>query len=179
MSAEPHNSQHLIRAERLISHCLNGLEQAEQRRRHARERLGFELEQFLLPLDRISGGLSGVIESMAADRQDNRLQRWQGQLQQLLTPLDSGLQVLRDLLLMLDSGSEPAPGDTSNITKTPQQQKNQQLLQLLLLRQKQILLLEAQLDELRQQVFSLQESPDSNPGVKLEAAQPSTPSIFS
>jgi hypothetical protein len=180
MSAEsPHTSPQLERAERLISHCIRALEQANQRRRQDRQRLAFEVEQLLLPLNQLSGGLSGVIESMAADRQDNRLQRWQGQLQQLLDPLDSSLQLLRDLGVTLEHDPEPAPGATT----TSQPQKSQQLLQLLALRQKQVLQLESQVIELRQQLFDLEQSPKpeatSEPATKPAAAQPSTPSIFS
>jgi hypothetical protein len=180
MSAEfPLTSPQLERAERLISHCLSALEQAEQRRSQDRQRLAFEVEQLLLPLDQLSGGLSGVIESMAADRQDNRLQRWQGQLQQLLDPLDSSLQLLRDLRVTLEHDPKPAPATTS----TPQQQKSEQLLQLLALRQKQVLQLESQVIELRQQLFDLQQRPEpeatAEPAKEPAAAQANTPSIFS
>jgi hypothetical protein len=180
MSLEsPHNSQQLERAERLISHCIHALEEAEQRRRQDRQRLAFEVEQTLLPLDQLSGGLSSVIEAMAADRQDNRLQRWQGQLQQLLDPLDSSLQVLRDLIVMLDH--DPMPASTAaSPTREP---KSQQLLQLLARRQKQVLDLSTQVIELRQQLFDLEQSPDPKPAAEpttaSAAGQPSTPSIFS
>jgi chromosome segregation ATPase len=173
--------QALLRAERLLSHSLEGLERGQQQRRHDRHSLALELEQALLPLRELNSGLGGVIEEMAADRQDNRLQRWQGRLQQLLQPMDEGTQRLQELLVLLD---QPLPPATAAEPAAPRalQERVQQLEQLLQRRQKQVLGLQAELQTLQQQLFaasvSATPSADALPPEPGED-QSSTPSIFS
>lgn len=170
-------AEQLLRAERLLAHSLAGLEQAEAARRHDRERVALEVEHLLLNLNTLSQGLTTVIEELARDRQDNRLQRWQGQLQQLLTPLDHSGQALRELIAMLDGPLERSSNGASP-RSTPEQQR-QQLQELLALRQKQIVLLQAEVSELQQQgASSSSQQPSPEPGTVAPAPQPTTPSIF-
>lgn len=188
----------IARAERLLTHAVEAVEQERRQRRHDRDALAFELEQLLLPLDSLAAGLVAVIEGMARDRQDNRLQRWQGQLQQLLDPLDSALQQCRDELTCLDQPLQVAPGTpgpgTDGSLTTPKQQQgqqqqrtqqqSQQLAQLLALRQQQVLELQAECRELQRQLFAQEALLHGGPqGLSAslgdgEIPQPSTPSIF-
>jgi hypothetical protein len=174
--------QLLLRAERLLAHSVEGLREGERRRRRDRDRLALEVEQLLTPLEALSSGLARVIEELAQDRQDNRLQRWQGQLQQLLTPLDSGTQSLKDLLVQLDQPLrhelEAVPGGMREV------RRQEQLQQLLLLRQKQVLQLQSEVSALQAELFSRESGPAPGAGDEPAPAdggafQGSTPSIFS
>ena len=154
--------QLLLRAERLLEHSIAGLHEQESRRRRDRDQVGFALEQLLQPLEKLSGGLSRMIEEMAQHRQDNRLQRWQGQLQQLLTPLDVSQQELRELVVLLDqpldqlqTQSEKSPTDLRS--RAGEQQKRLQLVQLLALRQKQMGQLQSEVVALQRQLFESQQ----------------------
>lgn len=154
--------QLLLRAERLLEHSIAGLHEQESRRRRDRDQVGFALEQLLQPLEQLSGGLSRMIEEMAQHRQDNRLQRWQGQLQQLLTPLDVSQQELRELVVLLDqpldqlqTQSEKSPTDLRS--RAGEQQKRLQLVQLLALRQKQMGQLQSEVVALQRQLFESQQ----------------------
>jgi chromosome segregation ATPase len=154
--------QLLLRAERLLEHSIAGLHEQESRRRRDRDQVGFALEQLLQPLEQLSGGLSRMIEEMAQHRQDNRLQRWQGQLQQLLTPLDVSQQELRELVVLLDqpldqlqTQSEQSPTDLRS--HAGEQQKRLQLVQLLALRQKQMGQLQSEVVALQRQLFESQQ----------------------
>lgn len=154
--------QLLLRAERLLEHSIAGLHEQESRRRRDRDQVGFALEQLLQPLEQLSGGLSRMIEEMAQHRQDNRLQRWQGQLQQLLTPLDVSQQELRELVVLLDqpldqlqTQSEQSPTDLRS--RAGEQQKRLQLVQLLALRQKQMGQLQSEVVALQRQLFESQQ----------------------
>lgn len=154
--------QLLLRAERLLVHSIAGLHEQESRRRRDRDQVGFALEQLLQPLEQLSGGLSRMIEEMAQHRQDNRLQRWQGQLQQLLTPLDVSQQELRELFVLLDqpldqlqTQSEKSPTDLRS--RAGEQQKRLQLVQLLALRQKQMGQLQSEVVALQRQLFESQQ----------------------
>lgn len=154
--------QLLLRAERLLEHSIAGLHEQESRRRRDRDQVGFALEQLLQPLEQLSGGLSRMIEEMAQHRQDNRLQRWQGQLQQLLTPLDVSQQELRELVVLLDQPldqlqdqSEQSP--TELRSRAGEQQKRLQLVQLLALRQKQMGQLQSEVVALQRQLFESQQ----------------------
>jgi hypothetical protein len=190
--SSPHwqrTSAAIVRAERLLAHAVEAIEQERRQRRRDRDALGFELEQMLLTLDSLAAGLVAVIEAMARDRQDNRLQRWQGQLQELLDPLDSALQLCRDELTRLDNPLEHSmetrgPGADGSSTPQRQQQKNQQLTQLLSLRQQQVLELQAECSELQRQLFTQEALLHRGPKALStsqgdgEVTQPSTPSIF-
>lgn len=154
--------QLLLRAERLLEHSIAGLHEQESRRRRDRDQVGFALEQLLQPLEQLSGGLSRMIEEMAQHRQDNRLQRWQGQLQQLLAPLDVSQQELRELVVLLDQPldqlqdqSEQSP--TELRSRAGEQQKRLQLVQLLALRQKQMGQLQSEVVALQRQLFESQQ----------------------
>ena len=180
----PANQQALTRAERLLAHCLEGLRRQRQQRRADRDRLALDVEQVLQPLDQLNAGLVAVIEAMAADRQDNRLQRWQGELQRLLDPLDSGMQGLRELLIVLDEplASPPVDDSLEAASERRADQQRQQLLQLLAQRQKQVLQLQSELATLQLQVFqsspadnAAEDAPDSAPATD----QSGSPSIFS
>jgi chromosome segregation ATPase len=165
-SASTDLDQLLLRAERLLEHSIAGLHEQESRRRRDRDQVGFALEQLLQPLEQLSGGLSRMIEEMAQHRQDNRLQRWQGQLQQLLTPLDASQQELRELVVLLDqpleqplerlqAQSEQSPTDLRS--RAGEQQKRLQLVQLLALRQKQMGQLQSEVVALQRQLFESQQ----------------------
>jgi len=162
------------RAERLLEHSLLGLQQADQKRRLDRDRIALQLEQLRLPLEELSGGLTALIEDMARDRQDNRLLGWQGRLQQLLTPLDMGVQGLRDLVALLDQPLERA---LSGDAISGEGRRRQPLQQLLVQRQKQVLQLQAEVRDLQRQLF---EAHNVGPPAAVDPRdQPTTPSIFS
>ena len=199
MSAEDlwqQTSPQLLRAERLLAHCLEALQEARRQRRRDRDRVALELELLLPTVEALTTCLSGVIEELAQDRQDNRLQRWQGQLQQLLTPLDSGTRLLRELLVQLDQPLADEIGADPGATRAQRQQ--QQLQQLLALRQKQVLQLQAEVSALQAQLFRQGAGPapdgagadagaegggdgGANAGAEggADQGQGSTPSIFS
>lgn len=176
-----HTADQLLRAERLLQHSLNGLEQESAHRRQERDRIALELEQMLTPLDALSDGLTRLIDDMARDRQDNRLQRWQGQLQQLLSPLDQGMQLLRELVVQLDHPLQPAVnGDPQPGRASPDAQQHQQLALLLALRQKQVLQLQSEVQTLQEQLFmtaSQQPTAPDRPQLTAEEGI-ATPSIF-
>lgn len=168
------------RAERLLEHSLAGLHRAEQLRRADRDRIALQLEQLCLPLEELSGGLAALIEDMARDRQDNRLLRWQGRLQQLLTPLDLGVQGLRDLVALLD---QPLDRSTPVDGQSTPTRKRYQLQQLLIQRQKQVLQLQTEVRELQLQLFAAQAASEPEaavtPAEDAPEVQPRTPNIFS
>lgn len=175
--------QEMTRAERLLQHSLQRIEQERQARRADRERIALELESQISTLQTLTQGLADLIASMDADRHDNRSRRWQGQLEQLLAPLDSGLEHLRDLLVRLD---QPLPTSSNDLQEQRQHQQREQLQQLLSRRQQQVIKLEAEVQDLRCQLFA-QSSLTGDPEAFAEAEaamnpdnnQTSTPSIFS
>lgn len=175
--------QEMTRAERLLQHSLQRIEQERQARRADRERIALELEGQISDLTGLAKGLADLIANMEADRHDNRSRRWQGQLEQLLAPLDSGLEHLRDLLVRLD---QPLPTSSNDPQEQRQHQQREQLQQLLSRRQQQVIKLEAEVQDLRCQLFA-QSSLTREAGTVLEAEaatntddhQTSTPSIFS
>ena len=149
----PQIETQLLRAELLLERSIHQLDQGASRQQQQKAGIALGLEQILSPLQKHGAGLADVIESMAADRQDNRSQRWQGQLQELLIPIDSVTMQLQELLLQLESTAPLAPSET-------QQKSNRepghrlQLQQLLALRQRQVLQLQAEVKALRQQLFN-------------------------
>jgi hypothetical protein len=171
----------LLRAERLLAHSLDGIRQQQLLRRQDRDQIAFELEQLLQPLEGLSGALVAVIEEMAQHRQDNRLQRWQGQLQQQLDPLDQEVLRLREQLVLLDqplSHEQPCDGSAAQ----RQRHKQQQLVELLAHRQKQVMALQLERSALQLQLFEAEQHLVSLGDVEpaaLASDQPSTPSIFS
>jgi hypothetical protein len=196
MSAAPtpelwqHTEQALLRAERLLAHGLEGIRREQQLRRSDRDRIAFELEQLIPPLEGLSAALVEVIEAMTQARQDNQLLRWQGQLQQQLDPLDEGLRLLREQLVLLD---QPLAHDQSDALRDDvscrrERQKQQQLVQLLAHRQRQVMALQAERSALRAQLFAADQrlaslaagqeadDPDVTAG---SPDQTITPSIFS
>ncbi len=168
-------AEQLLRAERLLQHSVNSLDQAAVGRRRERDRIALELEQLLNPLAALSQGLTRLIEEMAGGRQDNRLQRWQGQLQQLLSPLDLGMQMLEELVIQLDQPPDQPSDDPRD------HQKRQQLQQLLALRQKQVTQMQAEVRSLQQQLFAAtsQEQPAADAPQGPDGDAIGTPSIFS
>ena len=172
-------AEQLLRAERLLQHSVNSLDQAALGRRRERDRIALELEQLLNPLADLSQGLTRLIEEMAGGRQDNRLQRWQGQLQQLLSPLDLGRQMLEELVIQLDQPLDHLPDQPSRDSRD--HQKRQQLQQLVALRQKQVMQMQAEVRSLQQQLFAAtsQERPAVDAPQGPEGDAISTPSIFS
>ena len=172
----------LGRAERLLHHSLERIDRERQSRRADRERLALELERMITDLETLSSGLTELITSMGGDRQDNRSRRWQGQLLQLLSPVDIGLEQLRDLLTWLDQDLEPAEQDPQAQRRV--QQQNQMKL-LLNRRQQQVIKLEAEVQELRSRLFAMTATNDSEPQViapltsSTDSDQNEHPSIFS
>lgn len=175
--------QEMTRAERLLQHSLQRIEFERQERRVDRERIALEIERQISGLTGLAQGLADLIASMETDRHDNRSRRWQGQLEQLLAPLDSGLEHLRDLLVRLD---QPLNATASTPQDQRQRQQGEQLQQLLSRRQQQVIKLEAEVQDLRCQLFA-QSNLTGEAGTALEAEaatapdsdQTSTPSIFS
>ena len=143
-----------LRAERLLEHCLLKLNKSEAERQQGLNKVAFELEQLLLPLIQLNEGIETIITEMSVDRQDNRLQRWQGQLQQLLSPLDNGKQNLQELVEKLDQSINSGKNLSNNsIPLQREERKRNQLQELLALRQKQVLQLQAEVNELQKQLF--------------------------
>lgn len=143
-----------LRAERLLEHCLLKLNKSEAERQQGLNKVAFELEQLLPPLIQLNEGIEIIITEMSVDRQDNRLQRWQGQLQQLLTPLDNGKQNLQELVEKLDQSINSGKNLSNNsIPLQREERKRNQLQELLALRQKQVLQLQAEVSELQKQLF--------------------------
>lgn len=173
--------QALLRAERLLAHGVEAVRQQQRLRRQDRDQIAFELEQLLQPLEGLSAALVAVIEEMAQHRQDNRLQRWQGQLQQQLDPLDEELLRLREQLALLDQplGHEQPAGGAAG---QRQRQKQQQLVDLLAHRQKQVMALQLERSALQLQLFEAEQRlaafQSTDPSAEA-GGQPSTPSIFS
>ena len=173
--------QQLLRAERLLAHGVDAVRQQQQLRRHDRDHIAFELDQLLQPLEGLSAALVAVIEEMAQHRQDNRLQRWQGQLQQQLDPLDEELQRLREQLVLLDqplAHEQPQGGAAAQ----RERRKQQQLVELLGHRQKQVMALQLERRSLQMQLFEAEQQLAASTGLEQTSAtddQPSTPSIFS
>ena len=175
--------QEMTGAERLLQHSLQRIEWERQERQTDRERIALEIERQIGGLTGLAQGLADLISSMDTDRHDNRSRRWQGQLEQLLAPLDSGLEHLRNLLVLLD---QPLAAAVSTPQEQRQQQQREQLQQLLSRRQQQVIKLEAEVQDLRCQLFAQSTlKGDSGPVAKADQAaeastdHTSTPSIFS
>lgn len=177
--------QEFSRAERLLeAACLQIQEHGEQTHQE-RARVGLELEQALAPLQQLSADLGLVIEAMAQERQDNRMQRWQGELQQLLLPVDEAQLQLQQVLLQLDlplaeAWQGQAPREARSLFK------RLQLHQLLAQRQRQVQQLQAEVRELRGDLFqALSRQPLLAEGTGSDDADSATepsdaiPSIFS
>lgn len=168
----------LLRAERLVERSVERLQAREDSHRQERGRLGLDIERSLQPIQALSAGLSRMIEAMAEIRQDNRIQRWQGQLQELLTPVDEAELQLQELLLQLE---QPGPDhwQGQDLSQARPAIQRLQLQQLLARRQRQVQELQAELRELRSQSWQadqpmVQESPAPEP---LEERR-TQPSIF-
>lgn len=144
--------QEFSRAERLLeAACLQLQEHGEQNQQE-RARVGLELEQALEPLQQLVAGLGLVIEAMAQERQDNRIQRWQGELQQLLLPVDEAQLQLQQVLLQLEMPlAEAWQGKDLREARPMIQQL--QLQQLLAQRQRQVQQLQAEVRQLRGELF--------------------------
>jgi hypothetical protein len=173
--------QQLLRAERLLAHGVDAVRQQQLLRRQDRDQIAFELQQLLLPLEGLSAALVAVIEEMAQHRQDNRLQRWQGRLQQQLDPLDEELQRLREQVVLLDQPLEHEQSQASAAAQR-ERRKQQQLVELLGHRQKQVMALQLERRALQLQLFEAEQQLAALRGADQTPAtddQPSTPSIFS
>jgi hypothetical protein len=142
----------LLRAERLLERSIQQLEEKSERHDQHKSRVALELERILAPLQQLNQGLGTVIENMAHERQDNRSQRWQGQLQDLMTPLDSAILLLQEVLIQLE---EPADSQASggDVVSARARGQRLQLQQLLALRQRQVLELQAEVQALRKELF--------------------------
>ena len=178
--------QEMTRAERLLQHSLQRIEWERQERQTDRERIALEIERQIGGLTGLAQGLANLISSMDTDRHDNRSRRWQGQLEQLLAPLDSGLEHLRNLLVLLDQPLPAAVSTPQEQRQQRQQQQREQLQQLLSRRQQQVIKLEAEVQDLRCQLFAQSTlKGDSGPVAEADLAaeastdHTSTPSIFS
>ena len=171
----------LLRAERLLAHGVEAVLDQQRLRRQDRNQIAFELEQLLQPLEGLSAALVAVIEEMAQHRQDNRLMRWQGQLQQQLDPLDEELLRLREQLAILDQPLQHEQLADGPAAKR-QRHKQQQMVDLLAHRQKQVMALQLERSALQLQLFEAEQRLAALGGAAQAAEagdQPSTPSIFS
>ena len=178
-----HNTEReFLRAERLIERAVDQLQAQGLHHQQERARVGLELERALAPIQSLSAGLQQVIETMAQQRQENRLQRWQGELQNLLMPVDEAELQLQELLLQLEQPTSEHWQGQPLAEARPAIQRLQ-LQQLLSQRQRQVQQLQAELKELRLRCWTLETSgsaglpePQSQP--QQPAAEPATPSIF-
>jgi hypothetical protein len=177
--------QEFSRAERLLeAACLQLQEHGEQNQQE-RARVGLELEQALEPLQQLVAGLGLVIEAMAQERQDNRTQRWQGELQQLLLPADEAQLQLQQVLLQLELPLAEAWQGKDLRGARPTAEKLQ-VHQLLAHRQRQVHQLQAEVRELRGDLFQalsrqpvLADGSGADDAGSLAAPRDATPSIFS
>jgi len=178
-----HNTEReFLRAERLIERAVDQLQAQGLHHQQERARVGLELERALAPIQSLSAGLQQVIETMAQQRQENRLQRWQGELQNLLIPVDEAELQLQELLLQLE---QPTPDHWQGqpLAEARPAIQRLQLQQLLSQRQRQVQQLQAELKELRLRCWTLETSrpaglPESQPDPTEAAAEPGPPSIF-
>jgi hypothetical protein len=164
--------------------CLQLQDHGEQNQQE-RARVGLELEQALEPLQQLCAGLGLVIEAMAQERQDNRIQRWQGELQQLLLPVDEAQLQLQQVLLQLEMPLAEAWYGKDLREARPMIQRLQ-LQQLLAQRQRQVQQLQAEVRQLRGELFlALSSQPVLVDGSGADDAGSATsprdgiPSIFS
>lgn len=169
----------LLRAERLVERSVEQLQAREDAHLQERARIGLEIERALQPLQALSAGLGRMIESMVEIRQDNRIQRWQGELQELLTPVDEAEHQLQELLLQLEQpGHDHWQGQDLSQARPVIQRL--QLQQLLARRQRQVQQLQAELRELRAQSWATGEPTRAEaPAPESPAARTTQPSIFS
>lgn len=171
-----------LRAERLIGRAVDQLQAQGVQHQQERARVGLELERALAPIQSLSAGLQQVIETMAQQRQDNLIQRWQGELQGLLMPVDEAERQLQELLLQLE---QPTPDHWQGqpLAEARPAIQRLQLQQLLSQRQRQVQQLQAELKELRLRCWTLETSrspglPEPQPAPQQGATEPGTPSIF-
>lgn len=164
-----------LRAERLIEQAVERLQVQGVEHQQERARVGLELERALAPIQTLSAGLLKVIEAMALQRQDNRIQRWQGELQGLLTPVEEAERQLQELLLQLE---QPTPDQWQGLPVAEARPAIQrlQLQQLLAQRQRQVQQLQAELRELRELCWSLQAS-TTDQAREVQQQGPATPGI--
>lgn len=173
----------MLRAERLLTHTLNSLELMQTQRYQDIDRLSFEVEQVLVVLEQINYELSIVIAEIYKERQNNYLQKILGKLQQLLSPLDLGINRLRELNLLIDTPWEltRAYSDKSQMQNN-KTKKEVQLQQMLTLRQKQILKNQVELNDLRTKLFIISGKTDATePNIDQSESSQSeigTPNIF-
>jgi len=173
----------MLRAERLLTHTLNSLELMQTQRYQDIDRLSFEVEQVLVVLEQINYELSIVIAEIYKERQNNYLQKILGKLQQLLSPLDLGINRLRELNLLIDTPWEltRAYSDKSQMQNN-KTKKEVQLQQMLTLRQKQILKNQVELNDLRTKLFITSGNTDATePNIDQSESSQSeigTPNIF-
>ena len=165
-----------LRAERLIERAVEQLQHQAARHQQERARVGLELERALEPLQAFSAGVQQVIEAMAQDRQDNRIQRWQGELQSLLAPVDEAERLVQELLLQLE---QPTPDhwEGKPFQESRPAIQRLQLQQLLAQRQRQVQQLQAEIRELRLRCWSAPE-PREDQTPEPEAIANDLPSIF-
>ena len=173
----------MLRAERLLTHTLNSLELMQTQRYQDIDQLSFEVEQVLVVLEQINYELSIVIAEIYKERQNNYLQKILGKLQQLLSPLDLGINRLRELNLLIDTPWEltRAYSDKSQMQNN-KTKKEEQLQQMLTLRQKQILKNQVELNDLRTKLFIISGNTDATePNIDQSESSQSeigTPNIF-
>ena len=178
-----HNTEReFLRAERLIERAVDQLQAQGMQHQQERARVGLELERALAPIQSLSAGLQQVIETMAQQRQENRLQRWQGQLQNLLIPVDEAELQLQELLLQLEQPTSEHWQGQPLAEARPAIQRLQ-LQQLLSQRQRQVQQLQAELKELRLRCWTLETSgssgsPQPEPDGLQGESEPGPPAIF-
>lgn len=168
-----------LRAERLLERSVETLQQQTAVHGQERARIALELERAVAPIQALCMGLQAVIEEMANDRQDNRLQQWQARMQSLLLDVDEAERWLQELMLQLE---HPTPDQWQGQTLQEARPAIQryQLQQLLAQRQRRIQELQAEVKALRQQAWEPRpvESAAST-GTPEAAVDPEFPKLFS
>jgi hypothetical protein len=177
-----HTEREFLRAERLIERAVEQLQAQGLQHQQERARVGLDLERALAPIQSLSAGLQQVIETMAQQRQENRLQRWQGELQNLLMPVDEAEHQLQELLLQLE---QPTPDHWQGqpLAEARPAIQRLQLQQLLSQRQRQVQQLQAELKELRLRCWTLETSgsagsPQPEPDGLQGESESGPPAIF-
>lgn len=133
----------LQRAELLLEKAMEQRRQDHDDRRRAMLWLELELNRCALPLQQLGEDLAKLMERMALQRQDSIVQQWQADLQQ-------GLRQLEAVCLQLDELQASAANNALPTLEVPLiERPDRQLQDLLSRRQKQLAVVMAELNELR------------------------------
>ena len=166
-----------LRAERLLERSVEQIQRQDGAHEQERARVALELERAVAPIQALCTGLQSVIEEMAQDRQDNRLQQWQARLQTLLLDVDEAERWLQELMLQLEHPS-PDRWQGQNLQEARPAIQRYQLQQLLAQRQRRIQELQAEVKQLRLQRWEGQATQPSSMSEAPPALESPLPSIF-